>query len=183
VVVEIVYETHSISEDNERGIATGWLPGRLSEEGRRLAADGLDARFFCGGGWYFDASVAAAVADLGYHDCTGTSFRPAYLPPGAARLAVDQPARLRLPDGRLLLELPSTHSLGGALRALGRRGAPRVLHLYFHDTDLLDGRRRLALRALLALLPRLRTPIDLDALARLAQAAPELPLEERLGAA
>jgi broad specificity phosphatase PhoE len=39
VVVEIVYETHSISEDNERGIATGWLPGRLSEEGRRLAAE------------------------------------------------------------------------------------------------------------------------------------------------
>ena len=39
MAVEIVYETHSISEDNERGIATGWLPGRLSEEGRRLAAE------------------------------------------------------------------------------------------------------------------------------------------------
>jgi broad specificity phosphatase PhoE len=38
MAVEIVYETHSISEDNERGIATGWLPGRLSPEGRRLAA-------------------------------------------------------------------------------------------------------------------------------------------------
>jgi broad specificity phosphatase PhoE len=34
---ELVYETHSISTDNERGIATGWLPGELSAEGRRLA--------------------------------------------------------------------------------------------------------------------------------------------------
>jgi broad specificity phosphatase PhoE len=39
MTVEIVYETHSISEDNERGIATGWLPGRLSAEGRLLAAE------------------------------------------------------------------------------------------------------------------------------------------------
>jgi 2,3-bisphosphoglycerate-dependent phosphoglycerate mutase len=31
--VQIVFETHSISTDNERGIATGWLPGRLSEAG------------------------------------------------------------------------------------------------------------------------------------------------------
>jgi 2,3-bisphosphoglycerate-dependent phosphoglycerate mutase len=37
--VEVVFETHSLSVDNERGIATGWLPGCLSEEGRRLAAD------------------------------------------------------------------------------------------------------------------------------------------------
>ncbi len=41
--VEIVFETHAISEDNERGIATGWLPGRLSERGRSLAGD-LGAR-------------------------------------------------------------------------------------------------------------------------------------------
>ncbi|HVR88137.1 MAG TPA: histidine phosphatase family protein [Candidatus Limnocylindria bacterium] len=37
--LEIVFETHSISEDNERGIATGWLPGRLSERGRALARE------------------------------------------------------------------------------------------------------------------------------------------------
>ena len=37
--VEIIYETHSISTDNEAGIATGWLPGRLSDQGRRLAAE------------------------------------------------------------------------------------------------------------------------------------------------
>jgi broad specificity phosphatase PhoE len=39
VVVELVYETHSISIDNERGIATGWHPGELSAEGRRLAEE------------------------------------------------------------------------------------------------------------------------------------------------
>ena len=37
MALELVYETHSISIDNERGIATGWLPGELSAEGRRLA--------------------------------------------------------------------------------------------------------------------------------------------------
>jgi 2,3-bisphosphoglycerate-dependent phosphoglycerate mutase len=37
VAVEIVFETHSLSEDNNQGIATGWNDGRLSDEGRRLA--------------------------------------------------------------------------------------------------------------------------------------------------
>jgi broad specificity phosphatase PhoE len=37
VTTEIVFETHAISTDNEAGIATGWLDGQLSEEGRRLA--------------------------------------------------------------------------------------------------------------------------------------------------
>jgi 2,3-bisphosphoglycerate-dependent phosphoglycerate mutase len=37
--IQILFETHSISEDNERGIATGWHNGRLSERGRMLAAE------------------------------------------------------------------------------------------------------------------------------------------------
>lgn len=37
--VEVVFETHSLSVDNERGIATGWLPGSLSETGQRLARE------------------------------------------------------------------------------------------------------------------------------------------------
>jgi broad specificity phosphatase PhoE len=41
--IQIVYETHSISVDNERGIATGWLDGELSEAGRKLAVE-LGAR-------------------------------------------------------------------------------------------------------------------------------------------
>jgi broad specificity phosphatase PhoE len=43
MAVEIVYATHSLTEDNEQGIATGWLPGRLSEQGRRFATE-LGAR-------------------------------------------------------------------------------------------------------------------------------------------
>jgi broad specificity phosphatase PhoE len=39
VTIEIIYETHSITTDNENGIATGWLPGRLSERGRQLARE------------------------------------------------------------------------------------------------------------------------------------------------
>jgi 2,3-bisphosphoglycerate-dependent phosphoglycerate mutase len=53
MAVEIVYETHAATEDNETGRATGWLPGRLSDDGRANAAalgqrrrnDGLAAVF------------------------------------------------------------------------------------------------------------------------------------------
>jgi hypothetical protein len=37
--IEIVFETRALSGDNERGIATRWLPGRLCERGRANAAD------------------------------------------------------------------------------------------------------------------------------------------------
>jgi broad specificity phosphatase PhoE len=51
--VEIVFETHSTSTDNEAGIATGWLEGALSPTGRQQArelgarrrADGIAAVF------------------------------------------------------------------------------------------------------------------------------------------
>ena len=53
MAVSIVFETHSTSLDNERGVATGWLPGDLSDRGREQAAelgrrrsgDGLTAVF------------------------------------------------------------------------------------------------------------------------------------------
>ncbi len=37
MTVELVYETHATTEDNEAGIASGWLPGRLSATGRQQA--------------------------------------------------------------------------------------------------------------------------------------------------
>ena len=37
MAVQIVYETHSTSEDNEQDIATGWLGGCLSRAGREQA--------------------------------------------------------------------------------------------------------------------------------------------------
>ncbi|QMU75796.1 histidine phosphatase family protein [Streptacidiphilus sp. PB12-B1b] len=42
--VHIVYETHSTTTDNEAGIATGWLPGRLSARGRLQARELGDRR-------------------------------------------------------------------------------------------------------------------------------------------
>ncbi|ROT33203.1 histidine phosphatase family protein [Micromonospora sp. HM5-17] len=50
--VDIVFETSAVTTDDEAGVATGWLPGTLSERGRRCArelgerrADGLNAIF------------------------------------------------------------------------------------------------------------------------------------------
>ena len=37
--VEIVFETHATTNDNEAGIATGWLPGKLSPTGRIQAGE------------------------------------------------------------------------------------------------------------------------------------------------
>ncbi len=42
-MLEIVYETHSLSDDNERGVASRWHHSRLSVGGRALAAE-LGAR-------------------------------------------------------------------------------------------------------------------------------------------
>ncbi len=39
MVIHIVFETHSFSEDNELGIASGWHHSRLSERGQRLARE------------------------------------------------------------------------------------------------------------------------------------------------
>jgi broad specificity phosphatase PhoE len=39
VPIELWYETHSTTLDNEQGIATGWLPGELSGAGRRQARE------------------------------------------------------------------------------------------------------------------------------------------------
>jgi hypothetical protein len=141
-----------------------------------MREQGLEPRFFCGGGWYMDDGVAAVLAELGYTDCTATAFRPPYLAADAPRLALARPARLTLAGGRTLLELPATHSLGMASRAtLGE--LPQYVHVYFHDTDLLSRRRRTALRAALTILARRRRVVDLTELAALSSAAPERPFE------
>ncbi len=57
MTTQIVFETHSITEDNELGIATGWLPGRLSPAGREQAR-GLAAR------WRDDRVDAVFTSDL-----------------------------------------------------------------------------------------------------------------------
>ncbi len=135
---------------------------RVRNEAAWLRERGLTPRLFCGGGWYMDEGVAATLAELGYADCTATAFRPSYLQPGAPRLALAEPAWLRV-GGRRLLELPTTHSLGMDLRATVR-ALPGHVHVYFHDTDLLNRTRRLALGAALAALGRRRTQVDLSQL-------------------
>jgi 2,3-bisphosphoglycerate-dependent phosphoglycerate mutase len=59
VAVDIVFETHSLTEDNEAGRATGWLGGRLSIRGRRLAAE-LGARHQSGLAAAFSSDLARA---------------------------------------------------------------------------------------------------------------------------
>lgn len=68
MAIELVFETHSTTEDNERGRATGWLPGRLSEQGRvqarqlgqRRAGDRIAAVFSS------DLARAAETASLAF---------------------------------------------------------------------------------------------------------------------
>jgi len=174
------HHTHWTSPTHAR--PTGADPaGRVRREGEWLRGAALEPRYFCGGGWYIDEEVVGAVADLGYADCTATARRPSYLPSGERRLGLARPGWLRLPDGRRLLELPTTHSLGEVVRALLRRGRLRedVVHVHFHDYELLDRRRAAALRFALALLARRRRPSDLDALAAtVGDDAPETPFAE-----
>jgi alpha-ribazole phosphatase/probable phosphoglycerate mutase len=57
MAVDIIYETHALTTDNETGHATGWLPGRLSATGRRLARALGERR-------RTDAIAAVFVSDL-----------------------------------------------------------------------------------------------------------------------
>ena len=128
--------------------------GRVREEAAWLRENGLHPTLFCGGGWYIDEDVRAAVSELGYVDCTPRG-RPPFV------------------EGRYRA-LPTTHSLGALARGvLGP--LPTYVHAYCHDYDLLDAKRRLALLAALAVLRRRRRGTDLDALAQ------ELPSADERG--
>jgi hypothetical protein len=167
------HHTHWTAPDHARP-TSGGTGGRVLEEGRRLRTLGLEPTLFCGGGWYTDEAVAGACAELGYADCTPRASRPPYLAADAPWASLVAPAKVRLPSGRPLLSLPTTHSLGDLAREL-TRGLPSYVHVYFHDTDLLDRRRRLLLKGVLVALARRARPTDLDALgAALREEAPEI---------
>jgi len=161
------HHTHWTAPDHARptgGVATG---ERVLGEGRWMREQGLAPTLFCGGGWYTDAGVAEACAELEYVDCTPRASRPAYLAAGEPWAELSRPATLRLSSGGSLTVVPTTHSLGDLARALIRRGAlPPFVHTYLHDTDLLDRRRRALLRLVLDLLARRAQRADLDVLAR-----------------
>jgi len=166
--------THWTAPDHAR--PTGGPTGeRVLAEGRRMRELGLAPTLFCGGGWYTDIEVAEACVELGYVDCTARAWRPTYLAPGEVWASLGEPARIRLLSEKLLAAIPTTHSLGDLGRALLRpRSLPRFVHVYFHDTDLADRRRRFGLLALLALLARLTEPTDHASLAHTTETAPEI---------
>ncbi|MGH2936426.1 MAG: hypothetical protein ACRDL2_18195 [Gaiellaceae bacterium] len=120
--------THWTSPTHAR--PTGGDPAaRVRREAAWMRERGLEPTYFCGGAWYSDDSVRAAVAELGLVDCTPRTGGPA--------------------DG----VLPTTHSLGALARAV-LRPLPPYVHAYFHDYDLLVPQRRYALYASLAVLGR-----------------------------
>jgi hypothetical protein len=167
------HHTHFTGPTHAR--PTGGDPGvRVAREGAWLRERGLAPTLFCGGGWYTDASVAHACATLGYVDVTARTSRPAYLPDGAAWAELARPARIDL-GGGTLAAVPTTHGVGDLLRATLRPGAlPDRVHAYFHDTDLLDPRRRRLIALALRLLARRRPRSDLDAVAASIASAPSL---------
>ena len=81
-MIELVFETHSVSTDNERGIATGWLDGALSARGRELAQE-LGRRRRANG------LVAVFTSDL------GRAVETAEIALGGSGLPVYRDARLR----------------------------------------------------------------------------------------
>ena len=170
------HHTHFTSPTHAR--PTGGVPGeRVAREGAWLRERGLSPTLFCGGGWYTDAGVAEACASLGYVDVTPRSSRPPYLPDGAAWAELDRPARIDL-GATLLAAVPTTHGVGHLLRAVVRPGLPAQVHAYFHDTDLVDPRRRRLIVLGLRLLARRRPASDLDAVAASLDAAPLVPWVE-----
>ena len=80
--IEIVFETHSLSTDNESGIATGWLDGRLSETGKRLAKEMGERR---------QADVVAAV----FSSDLGRAVETAEIAFGGCGIPIHQDPRLR----------------------------------------------------------------------------------------
>ncbi len=120
--------THWTSPTHARPVG-GDPAARVRSEAVWMRERGLEPQYFCGGGWYTDESVRAVVRDLGLVDCTPRSGTPA--------------------EGLL----PTTHSLGALARAV-LRPLPAYVHAYFHDYDLLDDRRRVALIWSLAVLGR-----------------------------
>ena len=137
---------------------------RVRREGAWLRSQGLRPTLFCGGGWYTDLGVARACAELGYADCTPRAVRPSYLQDGAAWAELASPAVLELDAGTLVV-VPTTHAAGDLVRDLVRGRLPDRVHAYFHDTDLLDVRRRAIVIAGLMALGRRRQPTDLNELA------------------
>jgi hypothetical protein len=147
--VPLGLHTHWTSPTHARP-TNGDPAARVRRELEWLQGHGLEPRYFCGGGWYTDDAVRAVVAGAGLVGCTATTFELPY--GGGCRVAGPEPGLL-----------PATHTIGMLSRAVR---VPEYVHAYFHDTDLLHRRRRLALAFGLRALALRRPVSDLDALSR-----------------
>jgi broad specificity phosphatase PhoE/GNAT superfamily N-acetyltransferase len=139
VAVSLVYETHSTTYDNENGIATGWLPGKLSPAGLENAAalgqrrrhDGIDLVLssdldraletcrvaFDGSG--LEVRTDPRLRECDYGDCNGA---PTEVVHAERRARVDRP----YPGGQSYREV--TSGLRELLEELRRdRDGSRVL--------------------------------------------------------
>jgi alpha-ribazole phosphatase/probable phosphoglycerate mutase len=74
MAIEVVFETHSMTEDNEAGRATGWLPGRLSAQGRELARQLGERRNGDGIAAVFSSDLARAA------ETAAIAFGPSAIP-------------------------------------------------------------------------------------------------------
>lgn len=142
--------THWTSPSHARPSGEAEPAARVRRDLAWLRAQGLEPRYFAGGGWYTDDAVRAVVAEEGLLDVTATTFP---LPYGGGRVVAG-------PEPGLL---PATHTIGMLARSLRFRD---YVHVYFHDTDLLDRKRALALELGLRHLARRRPVRDLDELSR-----------------
>ena len=157
------HHTHFTSPTHARP-TNGDTGGRVRREAAWLAEHGIESTLFCGGGWYTDGAVATACAELGYVDCTPRARRPPYLDGAAAWAELDEPRRIAI-DGHVLCAVPTTHGAGDLARALVRPGLPDRVHAYFHDTDLVEQRRRALIVGSLTVLGRRRPATTLDEVA------------------
>jgi len=71
-MIRIVFETHSWTEEMDRGTATGWLPGGLSAKGRGLAAELGDRRRDVDTVFTSDLARAVETAEIAF----GSSSTP-----------------------------------------------------------------------------------------------------------
>lgn len=78
---EVVFETHSTTEDNERGVATGWLPGKLSAAGRDQAGEMGERRRADRIAAVFTSDLARAVETVSIAFCRFGHLDPARLAP------------------------------------------------------------------------------------------------------
>ena len=148
----------------------------VDAEATWLRERGLAPRYFCGGGWYVDEQLAEVLARHGYVDCTATTFKQSYLAEDAPRLQLEAPRRVELASGATLLELPATHSIGMLARGILR--LPQLVHVHFHDWELVDRRRAAAIAVLLRLLRMRRRPLSVQELADRAADAPAIRWSE-----